>query len=121
MRRALSVLVLVLVVVPVAIAQTLGTVTSTKPTTITAVTTNLRCTITSTDLGAHVSAYCYNGSTLVFNAAIVVLGVTDKPNGGFINYGYLGDSITGMFWRPASGASIQWQVAANSTMKEGVF
>lgn len=101
--------------------QVPGSVTVVKPTTITATTTNLRCTLQTNDGGLHVSTYCYVGTALVFNATATIVGITDKPNAALVHYGYLGDAVTGMFWRPASGASIQWQVAANGVMKEGVF
>jgi SAM-dependent methyltransferase len=77
--------------------------------------------MSTTTKGASVSVYCYVGSTLAFNATVVVFAVSPQTNGAATHYTYNGDRITGLFWRPLAGDPVRWQVAANDVMKEGTL
>ena len=105
-----------------ALAQEPGTVTVVRPTTITAVTTAHRCTISTVDAGAHVAVYCYAGTPLVFNSSITIpANATGYSNAALVHYGLSGDRTTAMFWRPAGASVVHWQISANDVMKEGDF
>lgn len=119
MRLLVSVLILAIA----AAAQTPapGVITVTQTSSIAATAGGLRCTVSTTTKGASVSVYCYVGSTLAFNATVVVFAVSPQTNGAATHYTYNGDRITGLFWRPLAGDPVRWQVAANDVMKEGTF
>lgn len=111
----------VFLIAAIASAQTPGVITVTRQYSIAVTAGGLKCTVSTTTQGATVSAYCYSGTTLVFNSSTTVFAPTPQANGAAVSYSYNGDNMTGLFWRPTNGQSVQWQIAANGTSQQGTF
>lgn len=112
---------LLLLVATLVQAQTPGTITATKNSSLAVVAGSLRCTVATINSGVNVTAYCYVGNALVFNSTSTIFAVTDKLNGAGLSYFYGGDMITAVFYRPVQPGPVLWEIVANGTTKGDSF
>lgn len=100
-------------------AQTLGTITKTTTTTVTAVAGGVTCVFTSQTpaLPTGVSVQCTGGGASYHSSGTVPVGNASGLVGDFTASG---DSVTWILTQ-ASGQPIQYQIAANGKMDTGTL